>query len=91
MQLSSVLLSATALLARAVSGFNLVSFARDPRGTRATLEHDRIGFYDNSHVSDNWVPFGLDPDRQLVSKYTIAFFDRGDGSWRLERTNVGFS
>jgi hypothetical protein len=83
MQLSSALLSAAALFAQVASGFHL-SLDHD-RDNLATYRDPSIGFYEPPQ--GRLMHFDLDDEGNLVVSgypFDFAFFNRGDGSWRLE-------
>lgn len=91
MQLSSVLLSATALLAQAASGFYLTWSENTVGGPEqvAGFAGSHIGFY---HAETTPASIELDDDGYLTAESNMAFFEIGDGSWRFERrpSNVRF-
>lgn len=84
MQLSSVFLSATALLAQAASGFYLTSNGNyaTSTSTPAIVQYPRIGFYDSPSKQEVFLQ--LDSEGNLEAERDIALFDRGDGLFRLE-------
>jgi hypothetical protein len=85
MQLLSVLLSVTALLAQTASSFYLKSDANTVTGpqTRAAFKDRRIGFY----LDPTWEDAAylvLDADGNFRVESSVGLSDRGDGLWRLE-------